>query len=693
MKKNLTMLLVLLILVTGAMAQPQEKLPRTLLSLKLLQDIINEANGELALQNEIFLTGVNRNRRAEEYTGGYFETAFILEKLKEYGYDEAQIVDLPTRGQTTWDAEEAELWVVEPVKKKIADLKEMPAVLCSGSAPAEVTAELVDIGPGYSDDNYKGKDLKDKIALVYGSPERARRLAVEKYGAVGLIGCSSSHPEFDRDQIGWNSIRTGPKEKPTFAFMVSERTYFELKMALERKTRIVLKAAVKTRQVPYKEEMAVGLIKGTEKPDEELVLTAHLFEGFAKQGANDDASGCVAILEAGRVIKKMITEGTIPPLKRSIRFLFVPEISGTRAYLQKYPEIARRFFANINEDMVGEALVKNLSAFRMETTPHSLPTYLNDVVASFVEWMGASQRIAQDLGWRDYSVLSPAGSRDPFYYSIDPFSGGSDHIVFVDGSVKVPAVMFICWPDMWYHTSGDLPDKSDSTQLKRVVTLTVASALFLASAGPEEARAILNEISSRGIERLGREKGRAVDMLLRADKKNLSAAKKEAVNVLRQAFAREKEALESARFFAGNDRWFSSLLAAKLGTLDQFQAAGINELEVLYQQSCQKLGLKPEKLTPTSDELRLSRLIPVRKPLASDEEPWTVMMRLREMNLQVSPLIYQAEFELRNFIDGKKSVLDIRNAASAEYEPLPLLDVEKYFLALEKAGFLAFKKK
>ncbi|MGB9906483.1 MAG: hypothetical protein ACPLRR_03730, partial [Candidatus Saccharicenans sp.] len=180
MKKQLATLLVVLFLVSAALAQPQEKLPRTLLPLSLLQDIINEANGELALQNEIFLTGVNRNRKAEEYSSGYFETRFILEKLKEYGYDEYQIVDLPVRGQSTWDAEEAELWVVEPVKKKIADLKEMATVLCSGSVSAEVTTELVDVGPGFSEDHYKDKDLKGKIALVYGSPEMARRLAVEK---------------------------------------------------------------------------------------------------------------------------------------------------------------------------------------------------------------------------------------------------------------------------------------------------------------------------------------------------------------------------------------------------------------------------------------------------------------------------------------------------------------------------------
>ncbi|MGB9835514.1 MAG: M28 family metallopeptidase [Candidatus Saccharicenans sp.] len=694
MKKRVNVMFVLVfVLVSLLLAQPQERLPRTLLPLSLLQDIINESSGELALQNEIYLTGVNRNRKAEEYRTGYFETKFILEKLKEYGFDEAEIVELPVRGQKTWDAEEAELWMVSPMKKKIADLKEMPATLCSGSSTMEVTAELVDVGPGSSEDYYKNQDVKDKIVLVYGSPERARQLAVEKFGARGIIACSSSHPEFDRDQIGWNSIRVGEKDKPTFAFMVSERTYFDLKQALEHKTKVVLRAMVKTQMVPYREEMAVGLIKGKEKPEQELVLTAHLFEGFAKQGANDDASGCVAILEAGRVLKKLMTEGKIPPLKRSVRFLFVPEISGTRAYIQKYPEIARRFFANLNEDMVGEALVKNLSAFRLETTPYSLPTYLNDVVASFVEWMGASQRISQDSGWKYYEVLSPAGSRDPFYYTIDRFSGGSDHIVFIDGAVRVPAVMFICWPDMWYHTSGDLPDKSDSTQLKRVVTLTVASALFLANAGPEESKAILNEVATRAMKRLGEEKGRAEALINGADAKELQVARKEAVNIINEAFRREKEALSSVEFFAAGNEEFRTSLRARQESLETMKEAWLKELEVAYQQACRLKKVRPEKLSLTPDEVRLSKVIPVRKPLGEDGDPWMVMMRLRQMNLQVDPAIYRAEFELRNFIDGRRSILDIRNAASAEYEPLPLLEVEKYFQALEKAGLVELKKK
>jgi len=224
----------------------------------------------------------------------------ILDRLKEYKFDEAAIIELPTTSPKTWDAEQAELWLVEPMKKKLYDLKDVAATLCPGSVSTDTMAELVDVGPGYSETFYQGKEVKDKIVLVYGSPERARQIAVEKFGAKGIIACASSHPEFDRDQLGWNSIRIGEKDKPAFAFMVSERTYYDLKQMLERKIKVKVRAVVKSQMVPYREEMTMGYLKGTEKSNQELVLTGHLFEGFSKQGANDDVSGCVAILEAGR---------------------------------------------------------------------------------------------------------------------------------------------------------------------------------------------------------------------------------------------------------------------------------------------------------------------------------------------------------------------------------------------------------
>ncbi len=58
------------------------------------------------------------------------------------------------------------------------------------------------------------------------------------------------------------------------------------------------------------------------------------------------------------------------------------------------------------------------------------------------------------------AVESPNGSNDAFYIKIDKHYGSSDHVTYMQHGI--PAVMFITWPDMWYHSSQDTPDKQDS---------------------------------------------------------------------------------------------------------------------------------------------------------------------------------------------------------------------------------------
>jgi aminopeptidase YwaD len=693
MKKSLSLVILFVLVAAVLPAQFGRSIPPTLLPHQVLLDIINEASGDLALQNEILIAGVNRNRPAEEYANGYFEPPFLIEKLREYGVTEARIIDLPTTSPTTWDAVSAELWTVKPTVSKIADLKDVPACLCSGSSDADVTAELVYVGPGYQEKDYEGKNVKGKIVLVNGYPARARTLAVDKNGAVGLIGYGSSHPEFDPDQVGWSGIRSGEKDTPTFAFMVSTRQGEELRDLLERGTKVEVKALVKAQMVPYKEQMVEALIKGTEFPEEELVFTAHLYEGFAKQGANDDISGCVALLETARVLRKLVADGKIPPLRRSVRFLFVPEISGTIAYLKMHPEIGKKFFANINEDMVGESLAKNRSYFCLIQTPWSLPTYLNDVVRSFVEWTEETQRY--DGHATLLPIWSPTGTRDPFPAVIDNHSGGSDHIVFVDGGVRVPAVMFICWPDMWYHTNGDTPDKSDSTQLKRVVFLSVASAVCLAGAGPTETEKIIAEVAGRSLARLGQDRVRAERYLNEAAKDDLHTAFKEAQNILTQGFVREAETLGSTRFFIKNDKGLERLLQTQLKAIDACRLPFSKAVDESYQARCQKEGLKPQKVVLSAEEIRLGNVIPMRtQKMTGPLDLMAYYTSIQDPSVRpVFAKVGAVEGEIRNFIDGRRSILQVRNAVAAEAvfknARIPSIgDIEDFIKMLEKLGYV-----
>jgi hypothetical protein len=678
--------------VSGQTTQPSG--PETVLPLSVLRDIINEVSGDLAFQNEILLAGIYRNRLPQEYGSTYFETDFILKKLREYGIEDSEIIDLPTRSEKTWDAETAELWITKPELYKLADLNEVPASLCSGSVTTDTTAELVYVGPGNRENFYQGKDVKCKIVLVNGTPEMARRLAVEKFGALGLIGYDSSHPEHDPDQVGWSSIRVSEKEKATFAFMVSTRQGQGLRDSLERGSAIEIRAVCKTQQVPYKEQMVAALLPGQGFPEEELVFTAHLFEGLTMRGANDNDSGCVAVLETARSLKKLVSDGKIPPLRRSVRFLFVPEISGSAAYIQKYPQIARRFFANINEDMVGEALALNKSFFNLERTPDSLPSFLNDVLESIVRWVGATQNGEFGDEGDKPEIVSLAGKGDPFYFSVIGFAGGSDHVVFNDGGVGVPSVTFNCWPDMWYHTSHDTPDKSDPTQLKRAVFIGVAAAAFLANAGPVEVQKIAAETSGRAIARLGLDKIRAENAVDRAESKDIHAALKEALNIVNQGIDREKKALASIRFFIKGDAALEAFLKAKVKKLEDLRLPFLGDAEMTYRLRCHKENIKPQKLGLGEEELRLAKLVPVRtEKMRGYFNAWEFYQKVREMKVPPTYRIGRADFEVRNFIDGRRSILDVRNAVSAEHGPVALEGVENYITLLEKTGFVKIEKR
>jgi hypothetical protein len=377
-----------------------------------------------------------------------------------------------------------------------------------------------------------------------------------------------------------------------------------------------------------------------------------------------------------------------------VRFLFVPEISGTDAYLRLNPDIKKKIFADINLDMVGEGLIKNRSYFRLNQTPWSLPTWLNDVMAAHIEWMGDSQRDAQEGNWRTGGVLAPTGSRDPFYFLIERYSGGSDHDVFVDGSIRIPAVLMIVWPDQWYHTSLDTPDKSDATQFKRVVTISAAAAAFLANAGPAEAGRIMAEISARQGGRLGDDRGRAERLLLAADAASVHTMVREARVLVAQGIVREKKTLDSVRYFIGKDAGAAADLAARLAGLDAVRGSSLKVLDDLYASRCQALGVKAQKAAPTKDEIRLAGLVPVRtEKMGGMMSMWGLRDELRKLNYQPPMPIMMAEMELRNFIDGERSILDIRDAASAEYEPLDLLEVEKWVGIQEKLGLVTVKKK
>jgi len=103
-------------------------------------------------------------------------------------------------------------------------------------------------------------------------------------------------------------------QKATFAFMISPRKGRQLHAMLQRGEKVSIHAELKAGVGPGEYQVVTATIPGADKAGEEFVLSCHL--GHPRPGANDNVSGCAAILEIARSLEDWKAH---PPL-RPVRF-------------------------------------------------------------------------------------------------------------------------------------------------------------------------------------------------------------------------------------------------------------------------------------------------------------------------------------------------------------------------------------
>src|SRR6185503_6860598 len=138
---------------------------------------------------------------------------------------------------------------------------------------------------------------------------------------------------------------------PTFAFMISVKSARALQERLRHGETIRLHALVNAGQHPGSYEVVTGVIEGADPQlkQQEIAFSCHL--DHQRPGANDNASGCVTILEVARTLAKLVSEGKLTRPARTLRFIWPPEIEGTETLLNARPEFAQRIRAAIHMDM------------------------------------------------------------------------------------------------------------------------------------------------------------------------------------------------------------------------------------------------------------------------------------------------------------------------------------------------------
>src|SRR6185503_7875035 len=107
----------------------------------------------------------------------------------------------------SWSCTSGEAWTLDP-PEKLAAYGDVRVSIADESRTTHVVAEVVDVGAGVSEADYKGKDVKGKIALASGQVAAAQREAVWKRGALGLLSHMTQRPTpLDApDQVAWGRL-------------------------------------------------------------------------------------------------------------------------------------------------------------------------------------------------------------------------------------------------------------------------------------------------------------------------------------------------------------------------------------------------------------------------------------------------------------------------------------------------------
>ena len=611
---------------------------------------------------------LGRYHRVQGSPGFRAAADWVTGELTRAGFGDAAVEQLPADGKTSyahfksylgWRPTEGRLEQLTPDRRVLADFARDPVGLADYSQDADVTAELIDLGGGAAPAAYQGKDVRGKLVLADGPLAVVHKLAVEDRGAAGIVSVfpnqRTAWSGLDPDLVRWGHL--SPYQTANrFAFMVSPRTAGSLREALARGA-VKLSAHVRARLVPASFDVVSATIAGSDPAAGEIVLTAHLCHEAA--GANDHASGSAALLGVARALRAALSAGALPVPRRTIRFLWLPEIAGSQAWLVSHPELAGKLRAGIHLDMVGGRPEITHAALHLSRTAASLPHIANEIARAWVDDVARASTVFAETGVGD-GLVSPAGSRDALVTDLRPLELGSDHEVFE--AFGVPMVYFHDWPDVTIHTSKDVPDNLDATKLGRVVYMTAGIAWTLAALPDAEAARL------PALERAATEE--------------------------RRAHARH-DALAGG--WADDDARLAEREAVAMGIQELASIAALwpTTASAVHKATAALTDALPRAApTAAGRDLRVPERTPaVRGPL--DVYYYDHLAAVLGDAAGPPPAIAGRSgvmaYEALNLVDGKRSVSQIRELLTGRYAPVPLAEVAEWLDLLVRAGVVRMR--
>jgi len=476
----------------------------------------------------------------------------IRTRLRQAGFPDREKGAAPAGGPRTWVEEygRAQGWDHtvgtltllggERGKDEVLLSREQQRVaLCinSFSTPAGgIEAPIVDVGQG-ADADYANVEVKGAVVLGDAGSGRLWQSAVIRRGAIGVMtpsieayvrpgstAADAARPRSEWDVLQWGSIPYD-ETRHAFGFKATPKAAARIRERLKAGPARV-KVEIASTFTPGPIRTLVAEIPGAVKPEERIVLAAHIQE----PGANDNSSGCATLLELARAISDAVRTGKLAKPGRTLTFLWLEEIRGSRQWVTDHPAEAKLVRYMFSLDMTGENPAKTGGPFLIEKMPDPSAVWSRPS-DPHTEWGGGQYKaellkgtLLNDLF---LAICQRHARGTTWVVETNPYEGGSDHSVFL--GQRVPSVLAWHFPDWFYHTSLDRPDKTSPAEMKHVGASIAATALFLASATDVDARAVVSLIQTAAAGRLALEEQQGAQLVAKATDRAAAAAREQQV--------------------------------------------------------------------------------------------------------------------------------------------------------------------
>ena len=497
-------------------------------------------------------------------------------------------------------------------------------------------------------------------AASWCSPRRSRgrwrRSRSRSFGAAGIVSYAQNQRTAwwgeDDKLVRWGHPAASTRTK-TFAFMVSLKTARALSAAAGRRRagaaarggarRARSRAPTRSRPPRFPAPILPRA--------EEIVFSCHL--DHPRPGANDNASGCAAILEVARTLVEAASrrERLAPP-RRTIRFVFPPEIEGTLALLNGRPELATRITRR-DPSRHGRRRSRDQGDLprHARTGQPAVVRLRRRRVVGGVRQRRDRPRSPRPARARLAARRAPEGGKEPLQAEL----GRLQRRAAITRSTATARSASRRSTSTTGRTATSTPPATspaniDPTKLKRAAFLAAASALVLADCDATNAPALLPTLRAQSLRRLARLAERRVA---------LPAAETGAF----------------VRFW----RWHEGEIWASLDRFAGSQLVAAPESSRFLARWGELLGhLSPNEAAADASLVAPSSFAATRRPKGRCPSSATTICARTSIRRSTEASLCRRRaggdyaYEALNLVDGRRSVQAIRDALTAIYGPVSL---------------------